>query len=166
MGVNLNILPWHTSKPIFAVGQEIAPLVGGKYVFSNQLLEFSPPEIFTENALYIISQISFNCDVSVLDYQAAIVKNPTLMLHQSADGNTPLLRKQLVLPTYLEQQEFVHPFYPRHSPNHLNFSLRGEIAQTAALVGKTALKASIMVTYYEVVDDKFIQEFKRNGGLK
>ena len=166
MGVNINILPWHNTKPLFCTGEYEVPLVGGVYTWDvNNLQSFSPIESLTSNALYIISQVSFSLDVSILDYQAATLQIPSVQFHQSAEGYAPLLRQRISAPSFLDQQEFIHPFLSKHSPNELKFSISGVLEQTPALIGKTTLTAAIMMTMYEITDDLYIKEFKKNGGL-
>lgn len=166
MGVNLNFIPWHQAKALFWVGEYQVPLVGGQYTWNIQNLQsFQPSFNLENNALYVISSVSFSCDVSVLDYQAAVNVLPSLQLHQGGEGFAPLLRQRIALPTFLDQQEFVQPFISKHRPNELKWSLTGSVTQTAALIGKAELNAAVMIVAYEITDDKFVAEFKQNGGL-
>jgi len=163
MGVSYDELPFFNTVPIVSIGRVSAPLVGGEYNFVARQSSLLPKEKLVDNALYFISHFSFAMDISELDYQLAILDVPQINLYLSGEARTPLIRKPIFAPTYYESYSYLYAFLPQRSPNELLFSVRGKLTQTAALLGKQDITATMVLEFYEIVDDAFISQFKMQG---
>jgi len=166
MSLNIDSVPFHTSVPLQVIGQVTAPLVGGVYTFNGRPNEMTPKEQFTDNALYVMTKVSIACDVSALDYQGAINQVPEINFYSTGEARTPLVRKPIQAPLYYDGYDYTYAFEMRKDPSSLLFSVKGIINQTASLVGKGSLTFSVISQIYEIVDDGFIENFKRKWSMQ
>lgn len=166
MSLNIDNVPFHTSVPLQIIGRVSAPLVGGKYTFDGRPKEMTPKESFTDNALYVMTKVSIACDISALDYQGAIIKVPEVNFYSTGEARTPLVRKPIQAPIYYDGYEYTYAFQMKKDPSSLLFSVKGQIEQTPALIGKQELTFSVIVQIYEIVDDDFINNFKLKWGVQ
>jgi len=164
MSLNINDVPFKSSVPIQAIGRISAPVVGGVYTFNGRPNEMTPRESFTDNALYIMTKVSIAFDVSGLDYQGAIIKVPEINFYSTGEARTPLVRKSIQAPVYYDGYDYTYAFTMKKDPSSLLFSVKGQIEQTTALIGKQELTCSVVAQMYEVVDDDFIKNFFAKKG--
>jgi len=166
MSLNVDKVPFKDSVPLQVIGQVTAPLVSGKYVFDGRPKSMTPNESFTDNSLYIMTKVSIACDISSLDYQGAISRVPEINFYSTGEARTPLVRKPIQAPVYYDGYEYTYAFEMKKDPSSLLFSVKGTIDQTPALVGKTDLTFSVISQIYEIVDDGFIENFKRKWSMQ
>jgi hypothetical protein len=155
MSINITELPFYSSVPLVVVGQETAILQGGGYTFSGKRQNMTPPRSLLNNALYIVSAVSFTTDISILDFQSSINTNPAVNFFSSGQGGAPLGRDKIVCANYLEQFQYMYLFEPASTPNFLKFNITGELEQTPNLVGKNSLTATVTLSMMEVTNEKF-----------
>lgn len=174
--------------PLLFTYRQTATVGAGAYNFSSDTTAnaFTPDRPISQNVLYIIKTMSFAMDIAEEDYWSAI--DPTLggvlpefSMYVQAEGGAPALREPLVLSRYFERLPYLLPLigkdlltdaYPGSSAspvaqsfnqNRLLGLVRGNLAQTASLLGKASITAIISFTVHEITDQELIAQIQGRG---
>lgn len=153
-------IPFQKSPLVFFTGEFSAPLVAGQYEWAATLQDFFPQTTLTNQALYFFWDLDFTCDVGETDFQGAIVDTPLVSVYLSAKPNEPLFRQPFRCPKYYAAKPVQQGNQIQQTPNRLQFGVTGVLNQTAALLGKTAIKAIIQMTAYEITEPDYKRMFK------
>lgn len=182
MSGRLDDIPYWTSPPLIFTYRETAPVAAGAYTFlAGTKAVFTPSRPIRANALYVFKTLDFSFDIDQSDYMGAYTTLPLFSMYLQSDSAAPALREPIPLSKYFDTipyvlnilgAELLEQAYPGQtaittqevSYNRLLGSVEGVVAQTAALLGKASLTATIVFTVQEVVDEHFISEFKALAG--
>jgi hypothetical protein len=152
-------IPFWKSPLVFFTGEFSAPLVAGQYEWAATLQDFFPQTTLTHQAMYFFWDLDFTCDIGDEDYKGAIQDTPLISVYLSAKPNEPIFRQPFRCPKYYESKPIQQGAMIRQTPNRLQFGVTGILNQTAALLGKTSIKAIIQITAYEITEPDFKSAF-------
>jgi hypothetical protein len=183
--------------PLLFTYRQTATLAAGFYDFSLDTTAnpFTPDRPLSQNVLYRLKTMNFAMDITEDDYEGAI--DPTLggvmpefSMYIQSEGGNPELREPLVLSQYFKQmpygksiigKDLLSDAYPGASAtpvaqsfnqNRLLGLVNGILAQTASLLGKTSVTATISFTAVEIIDQNIISAIQgqnsggHEGGVK
>lgn len=115
-----------------------------------------------KDSLYFIDRINFSCTIPESDYLSVIDTTPEIQLFYGQRGS-PVYVKPLPVVNYIDNQEtntyFQNFGQDDFRDNFLTVTMRGSLAQNAALVGVTEIKAQLSLNVYEVTEQEFIKKF-------
>jgi hypothetical protein len=151
--------PFGKSPRTDFVGTMVAPLSAGQYTFSGVSTPFLIPVPLVPQSVYWFLDWNFSVDVAAADYTAAIAQTPLVSVYESARPNMPIFRQPFPVPVYYENKWLLQGFRNNIAPNQLLFAIEGVVNQTAALIGKASLTATVQFTAYEVTDPAYIERF-------
>lgn len=151
--------PFGKSPITFFVGRVTAPLALGKFTFDGTATDFITRIPLVPQSLYWFLDWNFSVDIAVADYTAALDRIPVVSVYQKAKPNEPVFRQPFPVPVYYENKWLLQGFRNVITPNELLFSVDGTVKQSAALVGKQSLTATLQFTAYEVTDPDYIARF-------
>lgn len=185
MSGKLGDIPYWTSPPLIFTYRETAALAAGMYTFlAGAKAAFTPSRPIRANALYVFKTMDFSFDIDQSDYMGAYTTLPQFSMFLQSDSAAPALREPIPLSKYFDTipyvlnilgEELLETAYPGQAAvtptqgynfNRLLGSVEGVVAQTAALIGKGSLTATVVFTVQEIVDEHFISEFKALAGGK
>lgn len=172
-------IPYRTSPPLLFVYQQTAQLQAGAYTFpAGGKSPFTPERPIRPNSLYLFQTMDFAMDVEQNDFVAAPGSSAfRFSMYIQSDAGGPALREPVPLVKYLDKtpyilsilgSEMLGSAYPGMTTgsaaptvnyNRLQGNVVGTLTQTAALIGKTSLTATMLFSVQEVTDDTFIAEF-------
>lgn len=183
MSGRLADIPYWTSPPLIFTYRQEAALQLGVYTFlASAKAVFTPSRPIRANALYVFKTLDFAFDIAEIDYMGAYTTLPQFSMFLQSDSAAPALREPVPLSKYFVTlpyvlnilgEELLEQAYPGQNAvtptqgynfNRLLGNVEGVIAQTAALMGKASLTATIVLTVQEVVDESFIAGFKALAG--
>lgn len=183
MSGRLEDIPYWTSPPLIFTYRQTEALAAGSYTFlAATKAVFTPSRPIRANALYLFKTLDFAFDVAEFDYLGAFTTLPQFSMFLQSDAAAPALREPIPLSKYFDTipyllnilgEELLEQAYPGQNAvtptqgfnfNRLLGNVAGVVAQTAALMGKASLTATIVLTVQEVVDEHFISEFKALAG--
>jgi hypothetical protein len=183
MSGTLGAIPYWTSPPLVFTYRETAALAAGAYTFlAGTKAVFTPTRPIRANALYLFKTFDFSFDIAEIDYMGAIATLPLFSMFLQSDSAAPALREPIPLSKYFQTlpyvlnilgEELLEQAYPGSAAvtptqgytfNRLLGSVEGIVNQTAALIGKATLTATIVFTVQEIVDEHFISDFKALAG--
>lgn len=144
-------------SPFLAVARATAPLAGGLYTFNAPRARFSPASDIRDNALYIFDSITFSCDIDARDYEAALVTPLRFGVYTDTGAQVPTLPRPVTLPSYVVDYGYGYLHDGRRGPTELLFTFAGVLNHTAALVGKASITATVVMRYYEIMNDSLIE---------
>lgn len=147
--------PWLKSPLVFFTGEFSAPLVGTTYVWPSTLQDFQPAADLTNQAIYFFWDFDFAADISEEDFSSAIVDTPLVSVYLSAKPNEPIFRQPFRCPKFYENKMVMQGRKIEQTPNRLQFGITGTIRQTPELIGKTAIKAIVQFTCFEISEPDF-----------
>jgi hypothetical protein len=148
-------IPFQKSPLVFFTGEFSAPLLAGQYQWAATLLDFFPQTTLTNQAIYFFWDFDFTCDIDADDYKGAIASTPLVSVYVSAKPNEPVFRQPFRCPKYYDGKPIYQGERIRSTPNRLQFGVTGILNQTAALLGKTSVKAIIQITAFEITDPDY-----------
>jgi hypothetical protein len=179
-------IPYWTSPPLLFTYRETVILgatTPGTYTFLTPTkAAFTPSRPIRPNALYMFDTLDFSMDVAEIDYQGAIATLPQFSMFLQSDSAGPTLREPVPLSKYFQTlpyrlhilgSELLEPAYPGQAAttptqgytfNRLLGSVGGIVTQTAALLGKASMTATVVFTVQEIVDEGFITAFQGRAG--
>lgn len=144
-------------SPFLAVARQAAPLVAGAYTFNAPRARFNPDSDIRDNALYIFDSFTFSCDIDARDYEAAQVNPLRFGVYTDTGAQVPTLPRPITLPSYVVDYGYGYLHDGRRGPTSLFFTFNGLLNHTAALVGKASITATVVMRYYEIIDDAQIE---------
>lgn len=164
-------LPYYSSPPIQFVYQSTAPLALGAYTWADAPTALTPTRPMLDNALYYLRHITLSADVSELDFTAAITTTPEFFTYQKSDAVTLLFREPIQMVKFLEAFDFRQTFVVKQGrPDPLAgagalgerilAAFTGVLVQTAALIGKTSITLTAVISAQEIVDRNFINNYR------
>jgi len=174
----LNDIPYRTSPPILFVYTETATLAAGAYTWPlGGKSAFTPSRPINANSLYLFQTMDFAVDVDQADYQSAVSTALSFSMYIQSDAGSPALREPIPLVKYFNVlpyilnilgTELLGEAYQNSSGvspaqgftfNRLMGDVNGIVTQTAALIGKASLTATIVFSVQEITDKNFIKDF-------
>lgn len=155
-------LPYFDSPPIQYTYQSTAALQFGLYEWEDDPSPFNPDRPVMENALYFFRSFSFMADVDEGDYTSAVINIPEFRLFLRGDANAPLLREPLLMTRFFSQFDYRFWFRRGKVNEVLNAGFSGLLQQTPALVGKTNITLTAVISAQEVTDENFINLFTQH----
>jgi hypothetical protein len=174
-------IPYRTSPPLLMVFQQTASLLAGGYAFpAGTKTVFSPERPIRPNSLYLFQTMDFAVDIAEGDYLAAVTAAMNFSMYVQGDA-APALREPVPLVKYLDKipyalnilgTELLGDSYPGSANvaqtqgftfNRLLGNITGTLTQTAALLGKASVTATMLFSVQEVTDRLFIQDFVQRG---
>ena len=153
----LEDLPYFNSPPVQFVYEETATLALGNYVWAGGASALTPTRPILDNAMYYFREVTLSADISELDFESALVTNPTFQMFRVSDGNAPLFREAITMVKYYDKMTYRLVWVPGRASDVLSADFVGQLFQTGALLGKGSITLKAVVTAQEIVDDSFIK---------
>ncbi len=151
--------PFGKSPLTFFVGQVTAELVAGNFVFDGALTSFLAPHPLVSKSLYFFWDFDYSVDAAEADYTGGILRAPLISIYESARPTQPVFRQPFPSPVFWHNKPIQQGFVNLVVPNELKFSITGLVKQTAALLSKETLVATVQFTAYEVTDQDYVGRF-------
>jgi len=153
-------IPFAKSPLLFFTGEFSAPLVAGQYQWSAVLQNFQPATTLTNQAVVFFWDFDFATDVSEEDYAGAISSTPLVSIYMSSKPNEPVFRQPFRCAKYYDNKIIYQGRRVYSTPSVLQFGITGIINQTAALLGKTSIKAIIQISAHEITEPDYKKTFE------
>lgn len=155
-------LPYWTSPPIQFVYESTASLSAGAYVWADNPSVLTPPRPLIDNAVYFFRNVTLTADIEVLDFTANLVTSPEFFMFRESDSKAVLFREPIIMNTFYQNFEYRFWWASQRTDDQLFAAFRGSLVQGSGLIGKTSITLKAIVSATEVVDDKFIDLFKKH----
>ena len=171
-----NELPYSSSPPVQFVYRSTAPLSAGAYQWNDApsalYFPISGPTGATlrkilNTTMYYVRDITMTADIDEMDYTVAISPGsasplciPYLTLHLDSRGMSSLFREPFLMPKFLQNFGYKHFFEVTQTPDQLRGSFHGTLIQTPALIGKTSITLTAIMSVQEVTDQEYMKAFK------
>lgn len=171
-------IPYFTSPPVLFVYKQAANLVAGAYDYpAGAKATFTPSRPINPNYLYLFQTMDFACDIDENDYMGAYTAALEFSMYVQSDAGGPALREPMPLVKYYKTLPYVLSIlgvellgqaYQNNSGispaqgfshNRLLGNIIGNISQTAALLGKQSVTATVVFSVTEVTDTNFVRDF-------
>lgn len=159
---SLNDIPYWTSRPVQFVYQSTAVLAAGQYTWSDSPSSLLVTRPIRQNYLYIFRAITLSADISEQDFTENVVTAPQFMVYLQQSANAAIFREPVRMVKYFEDFPFPLAWTSQTDPDSLLASFTGQVEQGAALIGKSDITLTGIISATEVVDQNFISEFKKN----
>lgn len=115
-------------------------------------------------AVYFIDRINFSATVPESDYLLAIDNLPKIQLFYGIDGD-PVYSKPLPLVQYIDNQEtntYLSTLLQQDgADNIVTATMRGTLDQPVSLVGVQTIRAQLSFNIYEITEQGWIQNWRR-----
>jgi hypothetical protein len=129
----------------------------GYYDFFGQSQVILPK--LNANCVYLLDSVSIGGNVGREDFLGSVVTVPRLILQKDAREGVFPLPMQIV--DYAECRPVSTWFVPSNNNTAMTATLSGQCQQLPSMIGVANLVLSFSYHIYEVIDHKFIDEFKR-----
>jgi hypothetical protein len=157
----LEDLPYWTSPPIQFVYESEATLALGLYTWDDAASVLTPDRPILPNALYFFRNISLAADIAELDYHGAIVTTPQFFTFLESDARAVLFREAITMNKYYENFDYRLTWSSGSGQEQLYAAFRGVLLQTPPLIGKTSITLKAIISAQGIVDDHYINLFKK-----
>lgn len=153
-------LPPQTSfyQPVIRFGAAFnVPLVGGYdwNVVANTAVPF---QLIKKNQLYLIERYSFSATIAEGDFLEAVTTVPTLEVRIPRESGRMIYPTPIPLVNYIDGLEtLIYAFSDQDQS--LTATFRGQLTQTAALVGVPVITAQVQFNIYEIKNKDWIENF-------
>lgn len=119
-------------------------------------------------ALYYADKLSFNCNISESDFLETIDLSseeniPKFYMRTSVDLKSVYAYSARIFKFY-ENFEIGQYFFNSNVKNYLLADFSAKLKQNANLVGVGTISAQLSMSIYEIVDTKFIGEWRKING--
>lgn len=140
------------------------PLLGG-YDWNVVANTGVPFQLIRKNQLYIIERYSFSATVPEGDFFQAVQTVPTLSIRIPRETDKQIYPTPIPLVNYVDGLETLIYAYGNED-QQLQATFRGQLTQTAALVGVPTVTAQVQFNIYEVKNKDWIENFlgRTKGG--
>lgn len=152
-------LPYATSPPIQFVYQSTANLTVGTYTWADEPSALTPNRPIQANALYFFRSITLAADVAELDYTTNLVTTPEFYGFLQSDARAVLFREPVQMVKFFDQFDYRLTWRSQSNTDQLFGAFRGLIVQGPALIGKTSITLTAVISAQEVVEEGFINLF-------
>lgn len=141
-----------------------APLVGG-YDWNVAGNTGVPFQLIRKNQLYLIERYSFSATIAEGDFFQAVTTVPTLSVRIPRETDKQIYPTPIPLVNYVDGLEtLIYAF--SNEDQQLEATFRGQLNQTAPLVGVPTITAQVQFNIYEVKNKDWIENFlgRTKGG--
>lgn len=157
----LEDLPYASSPPIQFTYRPSAALSAGKYTFSESPSVLVPERPLIANSVYYFRSFSVSVDVDEGDYLSNIIDIPVFQMYLLSTGKQILFREPLLISKYFQNFDYRLCWMTQREDDQLYASVNGVIQQGASLLGRAALKMSIIISAQEIVEQAFVDKFMK-----
>jgi hypothetical protein len=99
-------------------------------------------------------------DVDEGDYLSAITTLPVFQMYLKGTGKQILFREPVAIAKYFQNFDYRLCWFTQREDDELYCAIAGELQQTAALIGKTSIFLTVVISAQEVVDSSFVKRFR------
>jgi len=165
----LEDLPYYKSPAIQFTYTSSAPLVAGAYVWSDGPTPLVPDRPLMENSLYYFRSITFAANLEELDFTSSVTTDlttgnplyPKFQMYLKSRAKTILFREPILMVKYLQNFDYRYTWITQMKNDQLFASFNGSLTQGPALIGVTSIKLQAVISAQEIVDERFIAQFKK-----
>lgn len=154
-------LPYNSSPPIQFVYQSSATLSAGAYLWQDQPAALTPARPLIVNSLYFFRSVTLSANIEELDFTSNITTTPQFQMYLTSRQKAILFREPINMVNFLQNFDFRLAWFTEQENDQLFASFTGRLVQGAGLIGKTSITLTAVVSAQEVVDDEFIDIFKK-----
>jgi len=155
-------IPYWTSPPIQYVYTKTAPLAAGAYTWVDQPGDMTPVRPVRNTLLYYFRDITLYADIEEADFSAALDVTPQFRPSLRGSGNRAVLfREPILMPRFLQNFGYRLFWETNQTPERLLGSFRGTLTQTPALIGKTSITLTAIISAQEIKDRNYVDQFKK-----
>jgi hypothetical protein len=137
----------------------------GLYDFNTAANDARPVISLNTNAIYLINRITIAGTIPQDEYLFNIVTLPRMILKFSIE-NQRVYSMSLPVVQFVDDLEAVAFFWSDKAGEKLTMSITtGQLSQDAFLVGTASVKLNVLLTIFEITDNGFINDFKRDNSI-
>lgn len=154
-------LPYNSSPPIEFVYRSSAAFNAGFYTWSDAPSVLTPDRPLMENVLYYFRNVTMSADIEELDFTSCIVTIPKFQMYLKSTNKAILFREPVYMVKYFQNFEYRFTWITQRKNDQLFASFYGRLNQNANLVGKTPITLMAIFSAQEIVDEKFVEKFRK-----
>lgn len=155
----LEDLPYFSSPAVQFVYKQTATLAAGSYIFASAPAQLTPPRPVMQNVVYYFRSLTISADIAENDYLSAITNVPTFQTFLKGTGRQIHFREPIVIAKYFQNFDYRLCWITQREDDEIFGSINGTLNQTAALIGKSSITISVVISVQEVVDQNFVKRF-------
>lgn len=155
-------LPYLSSPPIEFVYSSTASLSGGTYTWADAPTVLTPNRPLMVNSLYYFRSVTLAANVDELDFTSNITTTPQFQMYLKSRAKTVLFREPILMVKFLQNFDYKFAWITQSNQDQLFASFTGVLNQGAALIGKSTITLTSVISAQEVVDQNFVKRFRAN----
>lgn len=154
-------IPYWLSPPIQYVYTSQASLVAGQYIWADPPSSLTPIRPVINTSLYYFRDITLSADIEEDDFSAALKYGsmPYLGMYLRSNANANLFREPFYMPRYVQNFGYRLFWETHQTPDELLAAFTGTLTQTPALIGKTTISLTAIISAQEISDPNYRKAF-------